>query len=476
MKKVKPKMKRQLLCFICFTLCLLLVFLFICRILIIKRDDGVTPMRDFYIQPKETVDVLILGSSHAGMHITVDSLWAEYGISAYNLWGSVQPFWNTYYMLKEAFQYQKPDVVVLDVLASTFDFEYSDQARQIANTLGMRISKNKWNAISVTAPAQNRLDLMLGYPVYHNRLFETTKNDYENLLFPADEVNKHSTVILSSSMPEVAYVNPNETPAPFVTEKEFEYFQLIVDFCKNLQVPLVLIKTPYPGAGYHQGIYNTIRDFAQENDLPFLNFNLMYSELEIDPELCWMGDGGHLNYDAAKKVTSYLGEFLKTNYALDDHRGDETYSSWDKYYKKMRELELIQRQNVQQYWEAFCATNDFLFMSWSNLSDAEISSTNQALQQFGSHSEIVINKKYGYAIFDPQTAKWKIEQNMEPFVKELELEGKLSLSIDTNINRMIANGQTIMKREPFGMVVYDIASKRDIDVFGFNSDGTQIIH
>lgn len=83
------------------------------EVLRIKRTDGVTTMQGLYAQKDNTVDVLLLGSSHAGMNLDASVLWSEYGIASYCPWGSIQPFWNSYYSLIEALKTQNPKVVVL---------------------------------------------------------------------------------------------------------------------------------------------------------------------------------------------------------------------------------------------------------------------------------------------------------------------------------------------------------------------------
>lgn len=81
----------------------LIVFLlyYFNHVLIMKRTDGIVTMQNYYIQEKNTVDVLLLGSSHIGMNLDTAELWENYGIASYDLWGSIQPFWNSYYFLKE---------------------------------------------------------------------------------------------------------------------------------------------------------------------------------------------------------------------------------------------------------------------------------------------------------------------------------------------------------------------------------------
>ena len=42
-------------------------------------------------------------------------------------------------------------------------------------------------------------------------------------------------------------------------------------------------------------------------------------------------DVGHLNPDGASKTTAYLGQWLRENFDLPDHRGDSAYAHWDEY-------------------------------------------------------------------------------------------------------------------------------------------------
>ncbi|MGI5850084.1 MAG: hypothetical protein ACOX8Q_08505, partial [Christensenellales bacterium] len=49
-------------------------------------------------------------------------------------------------------------------------------------------------------------------------------------------------------------------------------------------------------------------------------------------------DARHTNIKGAIKYTNYFGKYLLDNYHLEDHRGDDRYSSWDESYKKYIEI------------------------------------------------------------------------------------------------------------------------------------------
>ena len=78
-----------------FLLILLMVLAGINRVFKMKYGDGIYSLTKFYEQKKDSVDVLVLGSSHAFENINTGTLWDEYGMASYVLGGSRQPSWNT---------------------------------------------------------------------------------------------------------------------------------------------------------------------------------------------------------------------------------------------------------------------------------------------------------------------------------------------------------------------------------------------
>ena len=88
------------------------------------QQDGIEPatyiMDGFYDEPKNSIDVLVLGSSNAYTAIIPNVIYNEYGITSYVLGSSVQRMWISYYYLEEALKYQKPKVVALEVFCAKF--------------------------------------------------------------------------------------------------------------------------------------------------------------------------------------------------------------------------------------------------------------------------------------------------------------------------------------------------------------------
>ena len=300
---------------------------YINRVLVMKRADGILTMQDFYAQPDGTVDVLFVGNSHSGINIDTATLWDEYGIAAYNLWGGVQPLWNSYHFIVEALKYQTPRVIVLEITAVTSDYEYSEEQNQIKNTAGMRLSKNKIEAVAASAPADRRLNLLLGFPLYHGRFAELEKKDFMHFPWSPGLENFKGSYLMYGSGSYAQESAEGITEKRAIMDKEREYLDRIISLCKEREIPLLLVKTPALEKKVSQPYYNTVAAIAQENGLNFINMNLMESELGITAN-DWSLDR-HLNADGARKVAHWLGAYLCDEYSVTDHHGDARYASWD---------------------------------------------------------------------------------------------------------------------------------------------------
>ena len=115
------------------------------RIMLIKSEDGIVQMQAYYRQPAGSVDALFVGSSHIFCHINTGVLWDEYGISGFDLAGAEQPFWNSYYFIREALKTQTPGVIVLDITTPGIrPIDYQPENWLITNTYGIKRNADRY--------------------------------------------------------------------------------------------------------------------------------------------------------------------------------------------------------------------------------------------------------------------------------------------------------------------------------------------
>ena len=218
------------------------------RVLVVKNREGITTMQNYYLQKKDTVDVLVLGSSHAGMNVDTSTLWSEYGMASYILWGATQPFWNSYHFLVEALKTQTPKAIALEVYAATFTDQYQYDEGQIVNTAGMRLSLNKWEAIRASAPRERWLDLFFGLPLYHERYGELTQEDYDHFPWSEGLINQKGSLLRYGTKGSVQLADVSDIrEIAELNEKEEEYLLRIITLCQEKGIPILLFKTPERG-------------------------------------------------------------------------------------------------------------------------------------------------------------------------------------------------------------------------------------
>lgn len=447
----------------------LLVFLFNAT-MIPKRPDGITPVKALYEQEPNTVDALIVGSSHAGMNLSTQVLWDEYGIASFNIWGSVQPFWNSFYNIIEAFKSQTPKVVILEVYAATFDFEYSDDARQVANVEGMRWSQNKWEAIKASAPKERWAQLVTLLPLVHDRYDELTETDFHYYPWSDLVQDKGGLDIrygIAGNIPFLDDANQITDVAP-LHEKEELYLRKIIDLCKQKEVPLLLLSSPVVPRLYEQPFYNRVAEIARENDVPYLNCNLLDNETQLDCTHDFFLDGSHLNTIGAKKITRYLGNYLKTNFDLPDRRGLEGFESWEAS-SHAKEREYLPQITDSQDYLSELATQRYLYYIVKN-SGWEISDNYRALEQQFARIGV------GLEVMEGGGGTWTLDTSVEDSVPLNQFDGNMknvctasgvefSADFETT-GEVCVNGEIVYHLRGAGiiLVVYDLYTQKCVDV------------
>ena len=301
------------------------------RILCFKSEHGIDQARYLYVQPRNKIDVLFLGSSLVHCNVSTPQLWQEQGIAAYLLTGAEQPLWNSYYLLEEALKTQRPQLIVLDMFAPARFYDDYQEKWLEQNVDGMRLSPTKWAAVRASTD-EDRLNTFLGYTKYHFRYDELTAADFSNFLWNEPEMARwkgstplHGTEPLAQ--PDVSGV----TAVRPMTDKAQEYFDRILALARREGISLALVCAPYPIEAGDQEVYNAVEELARREGLLFFNTNTAahYAAMGLDFERDF-ADLTHLNAEGSRKYTAYLGEWLKENYEVSDRRGEKGYASWEK--------------------------------------------------------------------------------------------------------------------------------------------------
>lgn len=323
-------------------LLLVTVYLVVC-ILQVKSEHGINQKEGMYWQPRNSIDVVMMGTSHVHCGINTALLWEKYGIASYDYSGAEQPLWMTYFYLKELYKYQTPEMIVLDMYAPARfkeDYQYDWISE---NIYGMKFSLNKLQMLSVSVEPSRILSYFPSFAVYHSRYDDLEAEDFKNFFWDGEEKEEFK------GYTPYWNIRPQQRPEIFekesggLTEKAEKYLRKIISLTKKKNTKLVLIVAPYIITNEDMRTYNEIMEIAKEEGIDFINYCEYFDEigLEFDRDF---NDESHLNYWGSCKFTEFMGSYLASFDEIPDRRGEEGYESWDENVKMIYE-ELASYEN-----------------------------------------------------------------------------------------------------------------------------------
>lgn len=352
--------KKNVLKIISFLLAFVLTFAGIVHVLDFKYLDSIFKVDAFYELEENTVDVLVIGSSHAYQGINTAVLWKEYGIAAFNFCGAAQPIWNTYYYLEEALKTQTPKAIIFDTYYVHMSDDYTDESTAIKNTYGLKYSGTKGEAIKASFDTEKSGNqYFFSILQYHSRYSDLNKADFYPYQANKAMYENHKgfyCYFQSEALP-VRDLSVYDYYNTF-TEKVDYYYRKILELANSKNIPIILTAIPFNAEAYHQGFFNTAEYIAEnEYGAKFYNFLTEYkSAIDLDYNTDF-SDKQHLNYLGNTKLSNFLGDLLKNEYNIPDRRGDENFSSWEVdaevYYNQLENHQITKINNLTDYAQIF---------------------------------------------------------------------------------------------------------------------------
>lgn len=315
-------------------------------------------LRYYYGEEKNSIDIIISGSSHAGRAIIPMELYEKYQIKSYNLSTSIQPIEATYYTLQEALKTQKPKIFILDV--SNLFYEISPEACWKSVLDELPIGRNKLLLSqeylnNVQTSTESIFNLLFPLLQYHTRWKEISKQDFDifnnNQIYFGKGATIDSVIWGGRSVDEMNYItnemlkNTEKIEYEYIgskiietreedflystkiPEKNLNWLLRIKDICDKNNIQLLAIKVPVvywpqvnPSAWTNEK-YKRIRSLCNKYGIPY--FDILYdANINIDYEKDSHDGGIHLNLYGGQKISACLGDYLINQYDLSNESND----------------------------------------------------------------------------------------------------------------------------------------------------------
>ena len=310
-------MKRALSCLITFGLIALILVKLSSLFCPEDTADCQLKANFFYTLPKNSVEVMIYGSSHAYRGVSTEKLYAKYGIGAFNHAWNWQKIDTTRLFIDDSLAYQKPKVALIETYHVHAVNRNADPSAEIFSSkyLRNRNAVNEYLKNSFGTNYKSYLGYYLPVIVFHenwNILKKSNFIDSETDEFHRINMGYCKTdgiTVLSRSS-----ITCNEQSGLDSDAKE--ELEKIIAVCKENDIKIVFFTTPFYG---NHAYHDVMQEYSEAHDCIYVDFFELFDEVGFDPEKDF-SDGGHLNVYGAEKVSDYLGKVLVENFDLTDMR------------------------------------------------------------------------------------------------------------------------------------------------------------
>ena len=271
------------------------------------KEYGVIKSGNYEILSEEnnTIDTIFLGDSLVYSSISPMDIWNEYGYTSFDASESAQLTSNAYKQLEIAFEKQKPKIVLMEsnvLFRDPANQDFFDKvAYKIRTLLPIIIHHNNWKKY-LSSDVEDKW-------INYNKGFKYIKK-----IKPTRNVNYMEKKELTTKIPKV----------------NLEVFDNIVELCKKNNVKLVLMSLPTQKTWNYER-HKVALQLSKDKGIEFLDLNL--ENIGIDWEVDTRDKGSHVNSYGSKKVSKFLGNYLKNTNLVIDHRNDQKFNTWHEAYK-----------------------------------------------------------------------------------------------------------------------------------------------
>lgn len=304
---------------------------------------------EYYGEAKDH-DVVFIGDCEVYENFSPQILWEEYGINSYIRGSAQQLIWQSYYLLEDTLRYEKPEVIVFNVLA----MKYNEPQKEAYNRMtldGMRWSGAKIKSILASmTEGEEFIDYVFPILRYHSRWQDLGAEDFI-YLFDREPVSFNGYYMRVDVKPAENVPEGRTLGDYHFGENAWLYLEKMTELCRENEIQLVLIKAPSLYPYWYDQWEEQIEDYAEAQGLLYINFLERIEEAGIDFTTDTYDAGLHMNLSGAEKLSRYLGEILQTECGIESRRGEaaleESWAEKGEAYRQEIERQYREQEETQ---------------------------------------------------------------------------------------------------------------------------------
>jgi hypothetical protein len=293
---------------------------------------------EFYALPKDSLDIVFLGSSHSYCTFDPDIFDKALGTSSYQLGMPLQHMDSTYYTMREVLNYQRPQLAVVEVYWDMMDDEFElTQAGYLFQV--MQNKELEQDYIKEVFPLSEKikynssaLRYQADYFAYRTAEMKKSVEAKYNVAMPKTQKQVGTEQYRSKGYTMCDY---NMLPDEFdktnqfkgldgnnweINDTQVKYLKKLTELCRENNVDVIFVTAPVANVSmdYIQNygkIHDTVQNIADGLGVKYLDFNYVNGEYGLLTNDNFRDDA-HLNHSGVEIVDSYFVNWLNENYYM----------------------------------------------------------------------------------------------------------------------------------------------------------------
>ena len=288
-----------------------------------RPDPQAIRSSGFYMEDKNSLDVIFMGASEVYAGFSSAQAYGEYGFTSYPYAFTANPvsLWKN--ELIEAGKRPKPSLIVMEIngaLYNSGELFGDDKVRRFTDDLPL--SANKIDTVSKLG-TDEKISYYLPFFKYHSRWKEPVKSFSGMQDRFCLKARGHSLLRGEFTKTGSACRGIRKRPGQikgslFLDTQARTYLVNFLDYCRENKIPILFVRFPHR-MGDPRGItmYKRSRTAAKiirSYGFPYLDLEGRQERIGLDGNDYYNND--HLNRYGQKKLTSYLGAYIKKHYDI----------------------------------------------------------------------------------------------------------------------------------------------------------------
>lgn len=308
----------------------LVLFIALCFVLLISlevllqnRDSVTNRKRAILALPQDSIDIMIVGNSHAYCTFDPDVIEKTVPERIVNVGLPDAKIDTTYYAMKEILTRQHPNTIVLE--AFVFGKSNSKYSGFLANIDSIDLSFDKINACFEIFPDKLEAFRMCTrlYRCHNNwkhpGIIKDNLKDLVGISSITANFGKGFYRIETGMSDETIkkYQDSKKSKfTPSIDEYSIGFFKRIVNLCNDRGIRLVVAMAPmndiYLEKVNYPAIYDKMMLVCKEQGVEYIDFNMLYEKIGLtyDDFEDAFHDAQHTNSSGAEKVSRYIASIL----------------------------------------------------------------------------------------------------------------------------------------------------------------------